>query len=130
MLQKKIAGKIIKDGKWKEFNKQAILVAEGNYKNGFKHGCWKYYYDTGEPVIEEHFSEGRLHGRYTSFYTSGRIMAVGQYVNDSREGKFYLFDEDGALTKMLVFNDNTQIEETIVSNATEKGMESHQNQLS
>ena len=66
MLQKKVKAEIIKDGKWKEFNKQD-LVAEGNYKDGVKHGFWKYYYDTGEPVIEEHFIDGRLHGRYTSF---------------------------------------------------------------
>jgi antitoxin component YwqK of YwqJK toxin-antitoxin module len=128
-VKKKVMEKIFTDGKWKEFNKQAILVAEGNYKDGRKDGCWKYYYDTGEPVIEEHFIEGRLHGRYTSFYTTGGIMAIGQYVNDSREGKFYLFDENGALSKVLLFNDNTQIEETIVSNTTERGMESHQSQL-
>src|SRR5688572_22485413 len=126
MLQKKIAGKIIKDGKWKEFNKQAILVAEGNYKDGVKHGFWKYYYDTGEPVIEEHFIEGRLHGRYSSFYPNGRLMAVGKYVNDSREGKFCLFDENGALIKELLINNNIQMEERIVSNTAEKGIESHQ----
>lgn len=129
MLQKKVEEKIFRDGKWKEFNKQAILVAEGYYKDGVKHGFWKYYYDTGEPVIEEHFIEGRLHGRYASFYVTGGLMAEGQYVNDSREGKFYLFDENGVLIKVLLFNNNVLMEETIVSNTAEKEIESHQNQL-
>ena len=39
-------------------------------------------------------------------------MAVGQYVNDSREGKFYLFDENGALIKVLLFNNNILTDET------------------
>ena len=123
MLQKKVDEKVIKDGKCKKFNKQAILVSEGFYKNGVKHGRWKYYYDTGEHVIEEHFKEGRLHGRFTSFYMNGRLMSQGQYVNDSREGYFYLFDENGGLTKILLFNNNVLIGETKVSNTVEKEIE-------
>jgi len=120
MVQQRVEEKLPKDGKWKEFNKHATLVSEGFYKDGVKHGCWKYYYESGEQVIEEHFIEGRLHGRYTAFYMNGRLMSQGQYENDSREGYFYLFDEGGGLTKILLFNNNDLIGETIVSNSVEK----------
>ena len=121
MLRKKLQEKEIKDGTWNEFNRDAILVSEGFFKNGVKHGLWKYYYDTGEHVIEEHYVEGRLHGRFTSFYMNGRLMSQGQYVNDSREGYFYLFDEDGGLKKVLLFNNNVLIGETKVANTVETG---------
>lgn len=127
MLQRKVEEKVIKDGQWKEFNKRAILVSEGFYKNGVKHGYWKYYYDSGEQFIEEYFIEGRLHGRYIAFYMNGRLMSQGQYVNDSREGYFYLFDECGGLIKILLFNNNVLIGEALVSNSVEKEINSHRN---
>jgi antitoxin component YwqK of YwqJK toxin-antitoxin module len=127
MLGKKLQEKVIKDGKWQEFNKDAILVSEGFYKNGLKHGLWKYYYDTGELVIEEHFIEGRMHGTYTSFYKDGRTMAFGQYVDDSREGHFFLFDENGALLKHLLFNKNVSVKESPTSETVEEGVKSQQN---
>jgi antitoxin component YwqK of YwqJK toxin-antitoxin module len=62
-----------KNGKWKDFNKQAVLVAEGNYQHDLKHGVWKLYYETGELLIEEMYHKGILHGRYA------RTISTGNY---------------------------------------------------
>lgn len=107
----KLKGKTQKNGKWKEYNKHAVLIAEGFYKNDLKDGCWKYYYETGSPAIEEHYRKGVLHGRYTSYYENGRIMSRGQYELGLREGFFLVYSEHGEHIKTLQFIENIQVEE-------------------
>ena len=54
----------VRNGKWKEFNKHAILIAEGNYVNNRKHGLWREYYDSdGSLMIEEEYCLDIRHGR-------------------------------------------------------------------
>ena len=84
-----------RNGKWKEFNKQAILVSEGHYQHDLKHGLWKQFYETGELLIEETYSNGILHGRYASYHINGALLSVGQYQHGRREGYFNIFDENG-----------------------------------
>ena len=105
--QKKSESK--KNGKWKEYNKHAVLIAEGNYRHDLKHGVWKQYYETGELVIEEMYKRGILHGRYTAYHMNGRIMSEGHYVHGSREGYFYIYDEDGNRVKSLLFEKNVEV---------------------
>ena len=77
----------IKNGKWKEFNKHAVLIAEGIYINNKKHGPWKEYYDhTGTIMIEEDFLFGVQHGRFISYHTKGHVLSQGEIHNGSREG--------------------------------------------
>src|SRR5688572_33240257 len=78
----------LKNGKWKEFNKHAILIAEGNYLQGRKHGHWKEYYDTGEMMIEENYQDDVPQGRYAIYHRNGNLLSEGQFVNGSREGYF------------------------------------------
>lgn len=100
-----------RNGKWKEFNKHAILISEGYYLNNEKHGLWREYYDTGELMIEEHYHHGIPHGRYTSFHTNGRVMSEGRYYNGMREGYFKVYDESGRVIRTLLFIHNNQIED-------------------
>lgn len=101
----------VKNGKWKEFNKHAVLIAEGNYLNGKKHGVWREYYDTGELMILEHFQHGVQHGPFTSYRPGEKVFSQGNYQNGSREGFFTLFDEDGKISRKILFINNYQIED-------------------
>jgi len=105
-----------KNGKWKEFNKRAVLIAEGHYVNDLKHGVWREYYDTGSLLIEEHYHLGVPHGRYASFHPNGNLFSEGYYENGKREGYFHVYDENGRRVKSLLFIDNNQIEEMTVNN--------------
>ena len=100
-----------KNGKWKEFSKQAVLVAEGNYHNDLKTGLWKQYYESGELLIEEVYEKGILHGRYASYHLNGRLLSEGDYINGQREGFFYIYDEAGRHVRSLLFVKNVLIEE-------------------
>ena len=101
-----------KNGKWKEFNKHAILVAEGTYVQDMKHGLWRQYYESGELIIEESYNHGVLHGRYSALYFNGQVMAEAPYVNGKREGYFYVYDETGKKIKTTLFANDIEVEST------------------
>jgi antitoxin component YwqK of YwqJK toxin-antitoxin module len=107
---------LIKNGKWKEFNKHAVLISEGMYINNKKHGVWREYYDhTGSLMIEENYKYGIQHGRYSSFHPNGRLWSEGNFINGLREGYFRVYDENGKNTKSLLFINNNQIEDVEVT---------------
>lgn len=104
-----------KNGKWKEFNKQAVLVSEGYYQHDLKHGVWRQYYETGELLIEETYEQGILHGRYASYHMNGRLLSEGEYQHGKREGFFNVHDEDGKPVKRLLFVNNILLEESDIN---------------
>jgi hypothetical protein len=101
----------LKDGRWLEFNKHAVLIAEGNYISGKKEGVWREYYDSGELMIEEHYCKGVMHGRFCSFHKNGKVLSEGMFVHGSREGVFRVYDETGKHIKSLCFVQNVLTEE-------------------
>jgi antitoxin component YwqK of YwqJK toxin-antitoxin module len=103
---------LFQDGKWKEYNKHAVLIAEGMYLNSMKHGTWREYYDeTGSMMIEENYRHGVKHGRYTSFHPNGQVFSEGYFFNGLREGYFKVYDERGNNIRNLFFTNNIQVED-------------------
>lgn len=115
-------GKEKRNGKWKEFNKHGMLVAEGTFCNDLKQGTWKYYYNTGELAIQENYLNGKMHGNYTSYHLNGRVMSEGRYENDSREGDFNIYNENGDLIKVMLFANNTLMSEKMLNRIAENSV--------
>lgn len=108
--------RVIRNGKWKEFNKRAVLIAEGNYVNGLKHGVWREYYDdTGSVLIEENFVHGIQHGRYAAFHPNGQVLSEGEFRNGLREGCFRVYDESGNNIRNLLFAQNIKVADSAMS---------------
>ena len=104
--------KQIKNGRWKEFNKHAILIAEGSYIDNKKNGLWREYYDhTGTIMIEENYVHGIQHGRFSSYHPNGSVFSEGQFSNGLREGYFRVYDETGLHVRTLWFINNILIED-------------------
>lgn len=101
----------LKQGRWKEFNKHAVLISVGEYQHGNKHGRWKEFYDTGELMIEEDFENGIAHGRFATYHLNGKLLSEGTFQNGNREGYFRIYDEYGIQTKLILFKENKFIEE-------------------
>ena len=111
-MESKVRSDQIKNGKYKEFNKHAILIAEGLYVNNRKHGVWRSYYDyTGSLMIEENYQNGIQHGRFVSYHPNGKLLSEGQFFNGLREGCFSIYDEEGNNIKRLLFIHDNQIED-------------------
>jgi antitoxin component YwqK of YwqJK toxin-antitoxin module len=101
-----------KNGRYKEFNKHAVLIAEGVYVNGQKHGTWREYYDSdGSLMIEEEYWHGIKHGGFKAFHPNGKVMSEGGFSNGSREGLFRVYDEDGNNLRNLLFRNDELINE-------------------
>lgn len=101
-----------KYGKWKEFSRRAVLVAEGFYLNNQKHGLWRIFdEDTGSLVIEEQYRHGLQHGRFVSYYQNGSVFSEGYFRNGNREGSFRIFDENGCHVRTLVFCNNDLVDD-------------------
>jgi len=113
-----------KNGKWKEFNKHALLISEGSYHQDLKDGLWRQFYETGELLIEETYQHGVLHGRFTSYHLNGRPLSDGHYKYGQREGYFHVYDEDGKQLKSLLFVNNVLVEELDTSRVPLKAQSS------
>ena len=102
-----------RNGKWKEFNKRAVLIAEGHYVNNNKHGIWREYYDSnGGLMIEENYWNGVQHGRFASYHPNGQLMSEGQFQHGSREGCFKVYDENGTNIRNITFVADQEIEDS------------------
>lgn len=104
--------KQLKNGTWREYNKHAVMITEGNFLNDMKHGVWRYYYDTGSLAIEEHYEHGKLHGTYRSFFPGGMLMSEGHYEQDLREGYFHVYDEQERLIRLILYARNVLVTDT------------------
>ena len=112
-----------KNGKWKEFNKNAILINEGHYVEGLRDGLWRFYYDSGELLIEEEYQQGKKHGKYNSYFRSGDLMSQGKFSNDLRQGEFKVFNEQGRVIKILIFKNDELMDEISSSHASSTSQE-------
>lgn len=113
-LLKKLFGqkKKLKNGTWREYNKHAVMITEGQFLNDLKHGAWRYYYDTGGLAIEEHYELGKKHGTYKSFFPGGMVMSEGRYEHDLREGYFHVYDERERLVRVILYAHNVLVTDT------------------
>ena len=69
-----------RDGEWKAYNENGILISIGNYYNGFDDGLKTVYYDNG-----------------TKYYE-------GEMKNDERVGKWQFFDKNGEVIKVIDYS--------------------------
>ena len=75
-------------GIWKFYNSQGRLEQSGSYSNGRIDGTWRWYYPTGELLREEDYYQGRRDGNYTEFSRTGEVIAQGTYADGERNGEW------------------------------------------
>lgn len=71
-----------------------FLSKVGYYINGEKTGIWTTYNDSKEKVFVETFEHDKLNGVYES-YNGGTVSIKGNFVNDMREGEWYILSGKG-----------------------------------
>jgi antitoxin component YwqK of YwqJK toxin-antitoxin module len=120
----------IRNGKWKEFNKHGVLIAEGFYVDSRKHGIWREYYDeTGNMMIEEQYRDGIQDGRFASYHPNGQVLSEGQFCNGQREGYFKVYDEQGNNIRNLFFVNDIQIEDNEIVHTEERAHQQNNQEL-
>lgn len=99
----------------REFNKHGVLVSEGKLFNGLQHGVWREYYDSGELAIMQSYVNGIPHGRFTSFHMNGNTWSEGVHSQGRCEGTFQVYDEAGAVVRIMIFKEGALVEEKDIS---------------
>ncbi|HTD97873.1 MAG TPA: hypothetical protein VK668_01235 [Mucilaginibacter sp.] len=76
------------------------VIGSGTYKNGVKNGYWIDYFSNGQTRQSFYYKNGKLNGP-SEFYRpeAFSIIVRGNYVNDTREGEWELFDLKGKVVQ-------------------------------
>ncbi|NMC40121.1 MAG: hypothetical protein GYA43_02950, partial [Bacteroidales bacterium] len=64
-------------------------------------GLWEQFRPGGIIFLRATYSDGKLNGPYEIFHSNGKPQYKGQYSNDRREGKWFIYNPDGTLRKEL-----------------------------
>ena len=82
------------DGKGIKYNKNGIILYEGNFINGKFEGYGKYIREDGIKYIGQ-WKNGLSYGKGTMYYSNGYVKYKGDWVNNKYEGNGKEFEQNG-----------------------------------
>jgi antitoxin component YwqK of YwqJK toxin-antitoxin module len=81
-----------RQGVWKTYSWEGILVMETTYKNDIRHGqCLKYNSYTGLIREQSNYFFGKKDGEYKSYHINGLINSEGFYKNGKKSGNWITY---------------------------------------
>ncbi|QNR86314.1 hypothetical protein H9N25_07900 [Pedobacter riviphilus] len=84
------------------------LKMVGYFVDGEKTGIWTTFNNSNEKIITQTFEHGKLNGLYES-YSGGKISISGNYVDDMREGGWYILSGKGDTMQTDIYKKNKLI---------------------
>lgn len=117
-----------KEGVWKTYGANEVLLSEGSYVADKKYGMWKTFHRNGqvakEVMIEndleqglekKYFEDGQLkeeatykdgfkEGKTIVYNASGDTAVVGTYFKDRRDGEWRYYNENNQLEKTVRYD--------------------------
>ena len=83
-----------------------MKMSDGNYINKQKEGEWKYYTEDKVLLTVENYNKGSREGVWKSFYHKGTINLEAQYYNNEKSGIWKSYFPDGQLKSKLIYQNN------------------------
>ncbi len=93
-----------KDSLWRFFDKDGVLFAEENFKEGIQHGLSKEYYPNGNIHFERNYEEGKIVGLYKEYYPNGQLRSKKTYENGNPTGAIVIYYDNGVPKIMGRYN--------------------------
>jgi hypothetical protein len=90
-------GDTILHGKFINYNKDGIKIAEGNFVNGHIKGKCLYYYDDGELESICHRKDSKITEEITEFYPNGKVKRYIMFDPFGLEAFIVRFDDQGIM---------------------------------
>jgi antitoxin component YwqK of YwqJK toxin-antitoxin module len=78
----------------------------GCYINGVKTGAWLEYLPGGLKAFLRTYKKDLLDGLFQSYSESGKVYAEGYYVNNKRDGNWYVRDEDSTVVYTAIYKND------------------------
>jgi antitoxin component YwqK of YwqJK toxin-antitoxin module len=91
----------VKNGAWKEWTPEGVLLLEQSWKKGKLDGKVKKYVD-GKLAMEATYVDGKVIGPYAEF-RNGKPAVTGQFVDDLRDGTWTIYASDGAVLRTATY---------------------------
>ena len=77
--------------KGKEYNKNKVLIYDGEFKNGERSGQGKEFFLNGNLLFNGNYLNGKRNGQGKEFYPNGNLLYEGDYMSGKRNnGNIYL----------------------------------------
>ena len=73
----------LRHGKWKGYNEQGSITAQGIYRLGKSTGIYTVWYDNGMKFYEGNMKEGKRIGEWLFYNKEGEILKTIDYSKDS-----------------------------------------------
>lgn len=84
-----------------------VPIEECTYFNGVKDGDYKSYYRTGELSSDGYYKEGRKTGKWNYYYkVNGEKKSEGEYVSNKKEGVWRFYNSKGKLISEGPYKNN------------------------
>ncbi|MBW6492161.1 MAG: toxin-antitoxin system YwqK family antitoxin [Lentimicrobium sp.] len=91
-------------GTWKNYYQNGNLLEEIDYKYGLKEGTWKQYFYDGPLKLSATYENGKLEGLATFFHPNGRVKISGPYKNNFKDGVWMYLNDKGVAEKKEVWS--------------------------
>lgn len=108
------------------YKETGLICMEGPLdENQLRHGRWKAWYDCGKLWSVGDYNHGLRHGENMVYYVNGNIQYTKNYVNDTAEGTWKFFTEDGIEILEVDYQNGQIIEQRQLLNNTEQTEENN-----
>jgi len=92
-----------KDGTFKRYSRERVLLEEINWKDDVRNGVWRKYYYNGIMMWEGYYVNGKLEGEAKVWNSNGKLYKKGSFKNDLMEGIWTKYDEHGNIIKQYKY---------------------------
>ena len=82
-----------KEGMWKKTDSAGRLIYTGRFSAGIPVDTFRYHYPDGKLKTLSVFSDHGRQVKSVSWYRNGRLMAIGNYLNEKKDGRWQFFSE-------------------------------------
>lgn len=94
----------LRNGLSVKFYPDSTIAELVTYVNDLKHGEWRQHYPSGAMKLKSYFRDGKLNGMFEAS-DNGKPEFTGQYKNDSRDGRWIIFNNDGTAKYEITYRE-------------------------
>ena len=86
-----------KNGLYREWNEEDVLVVSENYKDGKLNGLYERWYDNGQMEVRSNYKDGKLNGLREYWYYNGQMGERANYKDGELNGLYEMWHDNGQM---------------------------------
>lgn len=95
-----------KQGYWKKYDENGMILYEGAFESDVPVGEFKYYYPDGITRAITVFSDDGQKAATTTYHYTGKVMSEGFYVSQIKDSLWKYYDINGIFLKEEFYRNN------------------------